>query len=203
MEEAKIWDRYAKGYAKRPVADEVAYQKKLEITQSYFTPDMKLLEFGCGTGSTALVHAPYVAHIDAIDISSNMIEIARQKLAATEISNITFRTATIEEFKPEKQFDIVLGLSILHLVKDKNATISKVYDLLKDDGLFISSTICLGNNMGYMKYILPIGRFFGAIPTVKVFSTDALEESLTDAGFTIVQKQKPKPSSAMFIVARK
>ncbi|NRA88612.1 MAG: class I SAM-dependent methyltransferase [Rhizobiales bacterium] len=203
MGEAKIWDRYAKGYAKRPVADEVAYQKKLEITQSYFTPDMNLLEFGCGTGSTALVHAPYVAHIDAIDVSPNMIEIAQQKLAATEISNITFRTATIEEFKPEKQFDMVLGLSILHLVKDKNATISKVYDLLKEDGLFISSTICLGNNMGYMKYILPIGRFFGAIPTVKVFSTDELEQSLTDAGFTIVQKRQPKPSSAMFIVSRK
>ena len=36
----KIWDRFAKGYAKKPVADEAAYQEKLKITQRYFGPDM-------------------------------------------------------------------------------------------------------------------------------------------------------------------
>jgi len=40
---------------------------------------MELLEFGCGTGSTAIVHVPYVNHIHAIDIFSNMICIAQAK----------------------------------------------------------------------------------------------------------------------------
>ncbi len=30
----RFWDRHAKGYAKRPVADEAAYQRKLEVTQT-------------------------------------------------------------------------------------------------------------------------------------------------------------------------
>jgi cyclopropane fatty-acyl-phospholipid synthase-like methyltransferase len=63
---SKVWDRFAKGYAKKPVADEDAYQKKLQITRGYLKPDHKVLEFDCGTGSTAIAHAPHVKHIRAI-----------------------------------------------------------------------------------------------------------------------------------------
>ena len=56
---SKFWDRIADRYSRRPVADEAAYQKKLEVTRQYFRPEMQVLEFGCGTGSTAIAHAPY------------------------------------------------------------------------------------------------------------------------------------------------
>ena len=59
---SKFWDRMAKGYAKSPVKDQAAYEKKLEITRGCFPPDAEVLEFGCGTGSTALLHAPHVKH---------------------------------------------------------------------------------------------------------------------------------------------
>ena len=60
---SKFWDRHAERYAKSPVADEASYQKKLQVTREYLRPDMEILEFGCGTGSTAITHAPYVKHI--------------------------------------------------------------------------------------------------------------------------------------------
>ncbi len=60
---AGFWDRIAERYAKQPIADEAAYQKKLQVTRDYFRPDMAVLEFGCGTGSTAIAHAPYVKHV--------------------------------------------------------------------------------------------------------------------------------------------
>ena len=88
----KFWDKIAERYSKKPVADEAAYQKKLEVTRSYFHFEMKVLEFGCGTGSTAIAHAPYVKHILAIDISSKMIEIARAKAAADKVKNVTFKS---------------------------------------------------------------------------------------------------------------
>ena len=52
------------------------YKEKLEATRRYFDADSQVFEFGCGTGSTALHHAPFVQKIVATDISSNMIEIA-------------------------------------------------------------------------------------------------------------------------------
>ena len=73
VKSTKFWDKIAEKYAKQPIADEASYQKKLQVTQGYFKPEMKVLEFGCGTGSTAIIHAPYVKHIRGIDISENMI----------------------------------------------------------------------------------------------------------------------------------
>lgn len=86
----KFWDRIAQRYSRQPIADEAAYRKKLQKTREYFGPDMEVLEFGCGTGTTAVAHAPYVKHIRAIDVSSNMIEIAFGKAVAAEIANATF-----------------------------------------------------------------------------------------------------------------
>lgn len=201
---AGFWDRIAERYARSPVADEAAYQKKLEVTRSYLRPDMEVLEFGCGTGSTAIVHAPHVKHIQAIDISSKMIAIAQRKADAQEIRNVTFRQSTIEDFEaPDETFDAVLGLNILHLLEDKEAAIAKVHRLLKPGGLFISSTACLGDTMKFFKVIGPIGHFLRLIPLVKVFTAAALEESLTAAGFAIDHRWQPGKRKAVFIVAKK
>ncbi len=91
---AKFWNKFAERYSKQPVADEADYQKKLQVTREYFQPDMEVLEFGCGTGSTAITHAPYVKHILAIDISSKMIEIAQGKADAENVENVTFKRST-------------------------------------------------------------------------------------------------------------
>jgi ubiquinone/menaquinone biosynthesis C-methylase UbiE len=79
---ARFWDKVAERYARRPVDDEAAYQHKLQVTRDYLTPGMTVLEFGCGTGTTALAHAPFVKRILATDVSPKMIEIARRKADA-------------------------------------------------------------------------------------------------------------------------
>ena len=129
-----FWDKIADRYAKRPVADEAAYQKKLQITRDYLRPDMEVLEFGCGTGSTAIAHASYVKHIRAIDISGRMIEIAQGKANAAQVNNVSFEQATIDDLSvPRHTYDAVLGLSILHLLENKEATIAKVHNMLKPE----------------------------------------------------------------------
>ena len=202
---SKFWDRIADRYARKPVADEAAYQKKLRVTRGYFRPDMEVLEFGCGTGSTAITHAPFVKHIRAIDISSRMLEIAQGKAEAAKAANVTFERATIDDFKaPDETFDAVLGLSILHLLENKDAVIAKVHRMLKPGGIFVSSTACLGNTMilKIFKIIGPIGRCLGLMPMVKVFSVKDLEDSLTDAGFEIDYQWQPG-KVGVFIVAKK
>ena len=193
----------AKGYARRPVADEASYQKKLEITRGYVKPDMAVLEFGCGTGSTAIAHAAYVNHIQAIDLSANMLEIARSKAADAGVSNVTLQQASIDAFEaPDESFDAILGLSILHLLTDRNAAIAKVYRMLKPGGIFVSSTVCLGDSMKWLKPIAPtIGRLFGLV--IRVLTSADLLRSLTEAGFTIEQEWQPGPKKAVFIVAKK
>ncbi|MBP0020442.1 MAG: class I SAM-dependent methyltransferase [Cyanobacteria bacterium SBLK] len=201
---AKFWDRIAERYSKQPVADEESYQKKLQVTRQYFQSDMQVFEFGCGTGSTAIVHAPYVKHIQGIDISANMIQIARGKAEAENINNITFECSTIDEFRvSDETFDVVLGLSILHLLQNKEEAIAKVYKMLKPNGIFVTSTACLGDDMSFFKFIAPIGKFLGVFPLVKVFTEQELVTSLTNADFAIDYQWKPGKNKAVFIVAKK
>ncbi len=201
----KFWDRIAERYSKQPIAEEAAYQKKLQITREYFRPDMQLLEFGCGTGSTAIAHAPYVKHIQAIDISPKMIEIAEGKAQTNNVDNVTFNCSSIDEIiLPDQSMDAVLGLSVLHLLDNRQEVISKVYNMLKPGGVFVSSTVCLGDSlMKYLKLIVPMGRFFGLMPLVAVFSTKELETSLTHAGFEIDYQWQPGKNKSLFIVAKR
>ena len=205
---ARFWDRHAERYAKSPIADEAAYRKKLEVTREYFRPDMAVLEFGCGTGSTALLHAPYVKQILAIDMSGQMIEIARAKSAAQKVETVTFERATIEELSlADRTFDAVLGLNVLHLLENKEEAIAKVHRLLKPGGLFVTSTVCLGDRLKIFKIVAPIGKLIGLMPTVRVFTTKDLARSLTDAGFHIDYEWQPGSGkslfSSVFIVAKK
>ena len=127
--EAKFWDKAAAKYARSPIADQAAYEHKLEVTRQYLGPDMNVLEFGCGTGSTALLHAPYVKHILATDFSARMIEIAKAKLPGSDIDNVTFATGTLDGLDaPAGSFDAVMAMSVLHLLADPKAAMSRVHE---------------------------------------------------------------------------
>ncbi len=200
----KFWDKIADKYSKQPIADEAAYQKKLQVTREYFRPDMEVLEIGCGTGSTAILHAPYVKHIRAIDFSANMIAIAQGKADAQNITNVTFEQAAIEDLDiPDQTLDAVLALSILHLLKDKEAAINRMYQMLKPGGIFVTSTACLGDTMGWFKLIGPIGRFLGFFPFVQVFTAKELADSITQTGFELDYQWQPGKDKAVFMVAKK
>ena len=199
-----FWDKVAERYSKKPVADEEAYQKKLQITREYFRPDTQVLEIGCGTGSTAIAHAPFVQHIRAADISSRMIAIAEGKAAAAGIDNVSFEVSDIEDLEVAgESLDAVLALSVLHLLEDRETAIARVYKMLKKEGVFVTSTACIGDTMKFFKFIGPIGRFLGLMPLVRVFTVQELVDSFVDAGFAIDHQWQPDPGKAVFLVAKK
>lgn len=201
----KFWDKIAEKYSKQPVADEAAYQKKLEITREYFSPEMQVLEIGCGTGSTAITHAPYVKHIRATDISPEMLRIAREKAKAQGVDNVTFECASVDELQVESgSMDMVMAHSILHLLEERDTAISRIFDMLKPGGLFVSSTACLNDALWFLRPVIPLMCMFGKAPeVVKFFSSRQLLQSVTDAGFEIEQHWQPGKTKALFIVARK
>ena len=205
-ESDKFWDKTAERYAKSPVSDEATYQKKLAETQSFFTPNMGVLEFGCGTGTTAIHHAPHVQHIDATDISENMLEIGRGKAREAGVENITFTRGTLTEFNAETGgLDAVLGLNVIHLLPDRQVVIAEVVRILKPGGIFVSSTVCLGNSyLRFIKLAVPFGKLLGLMPDVFVLTEAELAVEFTKAGFVIERQwHHGKNGIAVFMVARK
>lgn len=200
-----FWDKTAESYAKKPVPDEALYQKKLSETQSFLSPDMRILEFGCGTGTTAVHHAPYVSHIDALDISENMLEIGRVRAKDANVENITFTRKTLTEFKAdEKSLDAVLGLNVIHLLPNRQEELAEVVRILKPGGVFVSSTACLGNSfMRFIKLFSPLGKRLGIMPDVFIVSEDELVNEMKNYGLTIEQQWHYGPQNIeVFIIAK-
>ncbi|MCG8592112.1 MAG: class I SAM-dependent methyltransferase [Proteobacteria bacterium] len=199
----RFWNWTAERYSRQSIADEASYQKKLAITQRYLTPDMHVVEFGCGTGSTAILHAPKVKTYAAIDVAEKMVEIGRRKAAEAGLSNLTFTVGTLEQAgAPDTSCDAILGLNILHLVPDLDLTIATVARMLKPGGHFFSSTICLRDLQGKLRLLGLATRVLPLLPTVSSFSVRELETRLERAGFAIEERFEQRPG-VVFLVAVK
>jgi ubiquinone/menaquinone biosynthesis C-methylase UbiE len=200
-----FWNKIAEKYSKKPVPNETVYQQKLTMSQAYFSKEMSVLEFGCGTGSTALVHASFVQNYLATDIASEMLAIANQKLAQTKIDNLQFEQSTLEQLScPNEHFDAILAMSILHLVDDTKQSIQRVYDLLAPNGVFISSTPCITGLWRGLKLVLPICTYFNLLPNVHFFLHDQLIADMEAVGFKIETHWIPEANKmTSFIIARK
>ncbi|GGY43278.1 class I SAM-dependent methyltransferase [Parvularcula lutaonensis] len=200
----KFWDKIAAKYFSQPIKDEKAYQRKLAITREHLKPDARVLEFGCGTGGTAITHAPHVEHVHAIDISENMLAFGRKQAKQHGVENVTFECADIAEFDaPEESYDAVLGMSILHLVHDREAVLARVHRLLKPGGVLITSTVCLGERHWYLKPVLSVGRMLGRLPFVSFLTAKQLENEMVAAGFRTADHWKPGKSPVVFLVSER
>jgi ubiquinone/menaquinone biosynthesis C-methylase UbiE len=204
MKDSKeFWDKCAEKYIKSPIKDEATYKQKLAITQTFLRPEWKVLEFGCGSGATAILHAPYVDCIVATDISEKMIAAAQRKAVESGVENIVFQQGTLDSFKfQDKSFDAVLGLNVLHLLEDVDGTLINIHRLLKNDGVFVSSTSLIAEVSLALQWLISGMQLFGLAPYVSRFTKSQLISKLLKSGFTIEREWQASHKS-VFIVARK
>lgn len=199
-----FWDRIAPKYARKPVADPAAYERKLARLAALLRPTDTVLEIGCGTGSTALRVAPGVAHITATDVSRGMIEIARAKLGPGAPANVTFCQADARARVAGQPFDAVSAFSLLHLVEDVPAVLAHIHDQLKPGGLFISKTVCIRDGFVLIRPLVAVLHAVGLAPKVTSLSAWELTDHLRAAGFEIEQTAYFGTSRLNpFIVARR
>ncbi|MZR12119.1 methyltransferase domain-containing protein [Maritimibacter sp. DP07] len=199
--QARIWDRLAKRYIASPIADPESYEHKLALTRKYMRPDMDVLEIGCGSGNTGRRHAPEVASYTAMDISAEMLRHAEAQGPVPD--NMQFVAADFDrvDVAPES-YDMVLALSVLHLLPDPAATVRKIAAGLKPGGVFVSSTVRTAG-IGMLRVIAPVGQLIGIIPHLSFIGEDDIRGFMSDAGLEIVEDWAPDAKSALFLVARK
>ncbi len=205
---ATFWDKAAENYAKSPIQNMEAYNYTLERTRSYLSATDRVLEVGCGTGSTALLLASDVSQIIASDISSNMIDIANRKAHEGNVSNVQFVAEDIlGSAIGNGPYDVVLAFNLLHLIEDTEAALKRVHGLLKPGGIFISKTVCKPGKGAPLKFrflrlVVPIMQFFGKAPFVRFMDVPAFEDLITSHGFRILESGD-HPAPSRFVVARK
>ncbi|MBI3439905.1 MAG: class I SAM-dependent methyltransferase [Proteobacteria bacterium] len=203
----RFWDSAARKYAAQALADPAAYERTLQSTRGYLKPSDTVVEFGCGTGTTALKLAPAAARIVASDISPEMIAIGREKAAADGVSNVEFTVATPEAAPwPDASFDAAIAFNLLHLIEARQAALANIHRLLRPGGLFISKTPCLGDANPIYRVLVPVMRLVGKAPYVAFFSSGDIEREIIGAGFEVIARErhgsKPKDPRP-FLVARR
>ena len=187
------------------IADLAGYEATLRRVQGLLTAEMDVLGIGCGTGSTALRLAPFTRRLLATDVSSEMIAIAREKLAAQAVPKLGFAVADAES--PVGAVDAVLAFNLLHLVIDLGQALESTAKVLKPGGLLISKTACISEMNPLILWLaIPVMRAIGKAPQVLCFDADELEVAIARHGFTIeaVERHGTRGKDIrVFIVARK
>jgi 2-polyprenyl-3-methyl-5-hydroxy-6-metoxy-1,4-benzoquinol methylase len=200
----KFWDKSASKFDKEEKKDEQTTIKIIDRTRKYLKISDTVLDFGCGTGLISNDIADNVKIIYAVDTSSKMIEIAKNKADNRKIQNINYTYTTIFDEKYKSgSFDVILAFYILHLLEDNQKTIQRINDLLKPGGLIISVTPCIREKI-FLNISLSLLSKIGLIPDIKSFKANELEDSITNGSFEIIENESLDHSIPQyFIVAKK
>lgn len=107
-----------------------------QLIQRYAPGAKTILDIGCGTGNHAIELAKLGYSVTGIDISSDMLNLAKKKS-----SSIAFLHKDIRTLKSTKQFNVAISLfhvmSYLPTEKDLSTVFLKISNCLTKNGLFI------------------------------------------------------------------
>lgn len=204
----KFWDQSADNYDKTEERFEYIHRRSRDYAKEYLKETDLVLDYGCGTGTTACEVAGHVGEVQAIDISSRMVEIAKGKAADAKITNVNFARGDIFDERHEHQsFDVILAFNMLHTVPNPEKVVQRTLELLKPGGCFISVTPCLGGRMTFLVrlQILLVRLLLatGVIPIpIRRLKTADLDKLVAVNGFHISRSEEIyKRTSSYFIVA--
>ncbi len=206
----KFWDQASKNYDKTEERFEYIHHKTRENTRKHLEISNVVLDYGCGTGSTACEIANDVKEIYAIDISSRMIAISREKAAEKNIENVRFVEGDIFDEKLKKEsFDRILAFNMLHTIPNPENALQRINELLKPDGLFISTTPCLADKMSFLIglqiRLVQIMCKIGIIPVpIRRIKSSDIDRLIAKGNFQSIDSEKIyQGASSYFIVAQK
>ncbi len=110
------------------VADSITENIKL-------SPDMDVLDFGCGTGLLTLKLQPFVRSVTGVDSSQGMLDVLKSKAERLGAANVI---ALLRDLDKDDVLDggyhLVTSCMTLHHVKDTDGLIKALYKITLPDG---------------------------------------------------------------------
>ena len=141
-------------------------------------PEMKALEFGCGTGLLSFALKDDLGHITLVDNSPGMLDVLERKIAAGAVKNMTplLLDLTSGGKGVREKFDIVFTMMALHHIPQPASVLSVLFSLLNDGGYLAVAELEKGDTMFH-------GAGFGEHDG---FSRKELSIMAQNAGFGLV-----------------
>jgi ubiquinone/menaquinone biosynthesis C-methylase UbiE len=137
----RLWDVYADAFDDE--ADHGLRDPQVRAAwQALLAPlipaqPVRIVDLGCGTGSLAVLLAEHGSRVSGIDISGNMIRLARAKARAAGVAVDFVRGDAADPPFAEASFDLVLARHVLWAFENPDAVLQRWVDLLAPDGRLI------------------------------------------------------------------
>ena len=113
-------------------------------------PHMRVLDVGCGTGNFSIKCAHKGALVTGIDISENMLTIARKK-ARQEKVKVEFKQMNCQDLQfPEHFFDSVLSMATIEFITEPRKMIAEMFRVCKKGGSILVGTINRESDWGQL-----------------------------------------------------
>ena len=127
---AKNWDEVPRRI-ERANAVAAAIREQVRLL-----PTMAAFEYGCGTGLLSFALQTDLGRITLADSSSGMLDVLREKIAASGIKNMTpLKLDLAVDPLPVQRFDLVVTLMTLHHIPDTARILQCFRSLLQPGGV--------------------------------------------------------------------
>jgi SAM-dependent methyltransferase len=159
--------------------------RRVKMLSSHLKPGMTVLELGCGAGYLTQELARSGADIVAIDVSPELLEIARTTCSSP---NVQYQIQNAHALShSEAVFDSVVGSSVLHHLEIEEA-LRDIYRVLKPMGtIYFTEPNMLNPQIAIQKNVPWIKRKLGDSPDETAFFRWPLRRLLEETGYRDVQ----------------
>jgi demethylmenaquinone methyltransferase/2-methoxy-6-polyprenyl-1,4-benzoquinol methylase len=186
---------------------------KQRIADNYVEKGDRVLDIGCGTGSLAIMMAKKGAAVRGIDMSEQMLSIARESIKAMGLGNSINLTETSiaglkKYFKDESLDKVVSTLVFSELSNDERLyVLEESKRILRKNGLLIiadeTRPRSIFSRMIYALVRIPVAILTFIFTQAIFHSVKDLEKSIRNAGFRIISNQKQFLGAFETIIAQK
>jgi SAM-dependent methyltransferase len=162
-------------------AGKLRWARRVEILSKHLRAGMNVLELGCGTGFFTRELARSGADIVAIDVSPELLEIARANRSAP---NVRYEIQNAHELSyPNAIFDSVVGSAVLHHL-EIGAALREIYRVLRPGGtIYFIEPNMLNPQIAIQKNVPWIKRKLGDSPDETAFFRWPLRRLLEQTGY--------------------
>jgi arsenite methyltransferase len=147
-----------------------------------------VLDLGSGAGADVLISARRVGptgNAIGVDMTDEMLELARSSAAEAGAENVQFVKGTIEQLPlPEASVDVVISNCVINLSADKPAVLREAARVLRPGGRFAVSDVIADPDMDEATKA-DMEQWTGCI--AGALTREQFETALTEAGLTEIQ----------------
>jgi len=162
-------------------AGKLRWARRVKMLSKHLRPGMTVLELGCGAGYFTRELARSGADIIAIDVSPELLEIARANCSAP---NVRYEIRNAYDLSyPDAVFDSVVGSAVLHHLKIEEA-LREIYRVLKPGGtIWFTEPNMLNPQIAIQKNVPWVKRKLGDSPDETAFFRWPLRRLLEITGY--------------------